>query len=286
MGRAGNYNRDVVRDIKQQLRDLGVAPSKERGQNFLVDSSVIDEIVGLGRLSGAEKVLEIGGGLGVLTAELAAVAADLTVVEIEPAFCNLLRERHPGLKVICEDIRRVDLSTIGGNLVVYGNLPYSLSTEIVFHLLNSGEYIDRAVLLLQKEFAARMAAAPGSRTYGALSVACHYRADVRLGPVVPAESFSPVPRVNSQVVTLRLLPEPRITAVDHFWLQRTVQACFFKRRKKLVNSIIASQMFSELDIYAVLQEAEIAPECRAEMLTIEEFGRIAAAFEAQLSSGE
>jgi 16S rRNA (adenine1518-N6/adenine1519-N6)-dimethyltransferase len=264
--------------LKRTLRRVGVKPSKELGQNFLIDANVIDQIMQFGRPSASDTVVEIGPGLGALTDELIEATEDFSVIEIEPAFCRYLRERHENLTIHEQDVRFFDFSTLGDDLVVFGNLPYSFSSPIIFHLISHAASIQRAILLLQKEFVQRVAASPGGRIYGALSVACQLYADVRTGPIVYPGSFHPPPTVDSQLLELRFLKEPRVPGVDPFWFQRSVQACFYRRRRKLLNSVKASKMFADIDIEDALREAGVDPEARAETLSLEVYGKISECF--------
>ena len=260
--------------VKSKLRDLNVRPKKERGQNFLTDASALDAILQFGGPTKEDKIVEIGPGLGALTNALVRFGP-LTVIEIEEELCRGLSQKYPDIDIINEDVRKVDFSQIGAGLLVFGNLPYSFSTDIVFHLVDNSKSIKRAVLLLQKEFAERMAASPGGRDYGVLSISAQLWADITLGPVVPGTSFHPTAKVDSQVVQLAFLREPRIkiSDIDHF--KRTVKAAFFKRRKKVVNSIKTSSFFESDKIDSALSVAGIDPERRAETLSIQEFAKLA-----------
>ncbi len=261
---------------KDQLRDLGVAPSKQRGQNFIIEPTVLTQIVEFGAPQRGEQLVEIGPGLGALTERLLAVDPALTVIEIEEQFCRDLKERFPAIRAERADVRGFDFSTLGRELVVFGNLPYSFSTEIIFHLLEHGSVIKRAVLMLQREFAERVAAKPGGREYGAISVNAQLRADLRLGPVISGDCFHPKARVESILMEMRLLKEPRFEVSDLAWFRKVVQASFQLRRKKLKNSLAASGIFKgEQHIVEVLAAAQISPDIRAERLTLEEFARIA-----------
>jgi 16S rRNA (adenine1518-N6/adenine1519-N6)-dimethyltransferase len=264
--------------VKDKLRALAVTPSKGRGQNFIIDPFVVQTIAAFGNPGLRDKIIEIGPGLGALTKELAPYDR-LVLVELEERFCVELKKQFPEAELINADIRTVDLSQFGNNLVVFGNLPYSFSTDIVFHLLAHRSAITRAILLLQKEFVERMAAAPGSRIYGALSVACQLWATVRPGPIVPGASFHPPANVDSQVVELGLQTRPRYEVADPFILSRVVQAAFTRRRKMIKNSLRASKQYPPERIDEALVKAGIGPERRPEMLSIEEFARLAEALE-------
>ena len=256
--------------IKRKLSDLDVTPSKERGQNFLLDDGIVQDIVEFGGGAKDLDVLEIGPGLGALTAHLHGFRS-LTLIELEQRFCDELLKKYPSAKIISADVRTIDLGSLGDDLIVFGNLPYSFSTDIVFHLIEHGSHIRHATLLLQREFAERLAAPPGGRDYGRLSVATQMYADVTLGKIVPGSSFHPTTEVESRLVKLSFLKTPRFAIPDKAWFERVVKASFSQRRKKLLNSLKASGFFAPEQIVAALSGSGIDPNRRAETLSISEF---------------
>lgn len=266
----------MTKKVRDVLAELGVRATKERGQNFAIDAEVIDGIVDFGAPRKGDKIVEIGPGLGALTGELARFG-DLILVEIESRFCGELQSRYPTAKIVNADVREVDFSSLGENLVVFGNLPYSFSTDIIFHLLSFSGNIKRAILLLQKEFAERLAAVPGSKAYGTISVNLQLFADLRLGPIFDGSCFHPPTKVQSRVIEVRMLPAPRVPCTDRLWFQRVVHAAFHERRKMLSNSLQSSGLFKGVDIDGVLAACNIDSKRRAETLTLEEFSKLAAA---------
>ncbi len=268
--------------VKQTLRDLNVAPRKERGQNFVIDPGVIQEILAFASPGADEEIVEIGPGLGALTERLRENASSpITVIEIERAFCEELSARFPEIRVMCEDVRRVDLASLGTNLTIFGNLPYSYSTDIVFHLVSHASSLRRAVLLLQREFVERMAADPGSRTYGALSIGCQLWADINEGPVVSGTSFHPPAHVDSRLVELRFFDSPRCHVEDQRWFRSVVRAAFSERRKMLSNSIKGLLRIDAAEARHMLEAAGIDPARRAETLSVEEFARLSNALKSR-----
>lgn len=154
-------------------------------------------------------------------------------------------------------------------------MPYSFSTDIIFHLLDHAPSINRAVLMLQREFAERVAAPPGSRTYGVLSIMTQLRAKARLGPVISGDSFHPRANVESILLELTMLPEPQFGVKDLRWVRKIVQGAFLQRRKKVRNSLRACGLFAtETQLDQVLTDAGIDPNSRAEVLSIEDFARL------------
>lgn len=259
---------------KDRLRDLDVQPSKERGQNFIVDTSVLHSIVQFGHPSAEDKIVEIGPGLGALTKELSRFP-DLTLVEIEEKFCRDLQVHYPDAKIVCADVRTVDFSKLGSNLVVFGNLPYSFSTDIIFHLLSQASVLKRAVLMLQREFAERVAAGPGGRDYGSISINTQLMADMRLGPIIPGTAFHPIANVESRLIELTFLKSPRVAVADPVWFKKVVKASFLQRRRKLLNSLKSSCLVSGEATLEALRAASIDPGRRAETLSIAEFALLA-----------
>ncbi len=260
--------------IKSLLRQLGVQPSKERGQNFLFDSAAIQAIIDFGKPKSEDNLIEIGPGLGALSAELQAVS-ELTVIELEKNFCAHLARAFPKIRIINQDVRLVEFRELGSELVVFGNLPYSFSTEICFHLLYSGDVLKRAILLLQREFAERLAAEPGGRDYGSLSVAARQWATAYLGPVISGSSFYPATKVESRLVELVFLGKPRVELKDSFLFQQVLRAAFFRRRKKILNSMQASKLFDSEKLVEAFHSASLDSDRRAETFSLEEFAGLA-----------
>ncbi len=259
--------------VKDKLQSLNVRPSKKRGQNFVIEPRVIEAIVEFGDPQPEEALVELGPGLGALT-EALADRQYFSVVEIEPSLCEDLRLRFPQIQVIEGDARSFDFSSVGTALTVFGNLPYVFSTDIVFQLLSYSRILTRAVLLLQREFAERLAAEPGGKEYGRLSIACQLRADVRLGPVIDGRSFHPPTEVMSQLVELRFLKEPRVAVPDLVFFEKVVKAAFLKRRKKIINSLNSSGFDDFAALESAFKSSAIDPGRRAETLSIEEFAML------------
>jgi 16S rRNA (adenine1518-N6/adenine1519-N6)-dimethyltransferase len=214
---------------------------KRFGQHFLTDSSVIDAIVRAIAPRPGEALVEIGPGLGAMTQPLLERCGRLTVVELDRDLAARLRQRA-GLDVVESDVLKVDFGALadrlagaGGRLKVVGNLPYNISSPILFHLLPSAHRVDEQVFMLQKEVVDRMAAAPGSKVYGRLSVMLQWRYDIESVLDVPPESFDPPPRVDSAVV--RMTPRPDFAALDLPRFEAMVASAFSQRRKLLRHSL-------------------------------------------------
>jgi 16S rRNA (adenine1518-N6/adenine1519-N6)-dimethyltransferase len=211
---------------------------KRFGQHFLTDDAVIEGIVDAIAPKAGEALVEIGPGLGALTRPLLTRIDHLTVIELDRDLAARLR-REPRLTVIEADVLKADFRAIaaqaGQKLRVVGNLPYNISTPILFHLLDCSEVVVDQHFMLQKEVVERMAAAPGSKDYGRLTVMLQWRYDIEALFDVPPESFDPPPRVDSAVVRMVPLPTPAGLDVDR--LEALVQAAFSQRRKLLRNAL-------------------------------------------------
>ena len=262
---------------KEQLKKLNHRPTKEKGQNFLVDQEVLQDIVNFGAPKGDEKIVEVGPGLGALSDILVSKTENLTLVELEEKFCEHLAGKYPKATIINQDVRFFDFSSVGSDLIVYGNLPYIHSTDIVFHLTTQRASIKRAVLLLQKEFAERMAAEPGSRAFGTLSVGCQVWSKLYLGSIVPPTAFHPKPKVDSRIIAMELVPEGRFGMTEELvpYLRLVLKAAFFKRRKKILNIMEASSMLKKVPIEELLERVLIDKEARAEMISVERWVKLA-----------
>lgn len=259
---------------KDTLLELDVRPSKGRGQNFLTRSDVIDAIVAFAQAPDTSHIVEIGPGTGALTEKIAS-AKRLTLVEIEQKFCSFLQERYPHATICNQDARTTDFSSLGEQLFVFGNIPYSFSTEILFQIIRCRAAISTAVLMVQREFAERVAAGPGGRDYGSLSVAVQVYADVELGPIISGDCFHPPTAVESQVMKLSFLETTRVAIGDPAHFEKVVRGAFAQRRKKVVNSLLSCGRWSKEQIINGLMAAGISPDTRAEQVDIPRFAALA-----------
>ncbi len=256
------------------------------GQHFLRDRAVVDRILELVRPTARDLVVEIGPGRGALTDALAARAGRLLALEIDAALAATLQERFAGagsVEIRQADARLFDYAGLravapdpAGRVLVVGNLPYSVGKPILAALVESGGAIDEMALMLQKEVAERVAAQPGSKTYGALSVLTQVSAAVRLAFSVPPGAFSPPPQVDSAVLYLRLLREPPVPVADPARFGAVVRAAFSQRRKSLANALAAGLAVSAESARRQTAAAGIDPGRRAETLSLAEFARLAA----------
>ncbi|MHB8418681.1 MAG: 16S rRNA (adenine(1518)-N(6)/adenine(1519)-N(6))-dimethyltransferase RsmA [Myxococcales bacterium] len=259
------------------LKAAGLAPKKSWGQNFLADAGTLGRIAEAARVASGDTVIELGAGLGHLTERLLATGARVIAVERDRDLAALLRRELPAAEVVEANAATVAFRELaGGPSVVVGNLPYHLSSRILFHCLGQRADMHRMVFTLQAEFADRLAAGPGSRTYGTLSVSAQALCRVQRLFTLPAGAFHPVPAVDSAVVLLEPLAVPRVRLAGTSAFEKTVRAAFGQRRKTLQNSLAGAGL---TEVPAALAEAGLDGRRRAETLTVEELGRLAEALE-------
>ena len=264
-------SREVTTHI---LKAFGLRMSKKLGQNFLIDARIVQGIVDAAEIQPGDRVLEIGPGIGTLTQGLAEAGADVTAVELDKKLPAVLKETlkaYDNVRIVPGDILKVNIPEImgEGSFKVAANLPYYITTPILMTLLER-----------QKEVAERMTARPGSRIYGALSVAVQYYTEPEIVLDVPPRSFIPAPEVMSVVVSCRVRKEPAVKVSDEKLFFRVVKAAFGQRRKTLVNALKGGG-FPKEAVRDALETSGIDPTRRGETLTLAEFGRLADAFAAQ-----
>lgn len=262
---------DHPRDI---LKRLGLSPKHSWGQNFLSDEGVLERIAEEALLRPGEPCVELGPGLGHLTHYLLASGAKVTAVERDRDMVRALNEqRFEGLTVVEGNAAETDFAKVANaeQVVVVGNLPYHLSSPILFEVLDQVDHVPRAVFTLQKEVVDRLAAEPGNRDYGILTVMLGLRFRVENVFDVPAHLFHPPPKVDSAVLKLTRLEKPRAEVKDELRFRKVVKAGFAQRRKTLSNSLKSDKT---LNWDGVLERASIDGSRRAETLSVEEFAAI------------
>jgi len=228
------------RDTGRQMAESGVVPRKSRGQNFLTDERVADRHVSFADIRPGESVLEVGPGLGILTDRLLEASDSVTAIEVDPKLAEYMRNRHgERLRLLEGDALEMEFPPFD---VFVSNLPYSISTPIIFKLL---EYpFRRAVVMLQKEFAERMVAQRGELDYSRLSVNVYYRAECRLLETVPASRFKPRPKVDSALVEIVPRPSPFPVQDEDMFLE-VVDRCFQHRRKKIRTALRTHELMPD-----------------------------------------
>lgn len=270
-------------DIRQLADQLGVRPTKQRGQNFVIDPNTIRRIVGLAGLDGTEHVLEVGPGLGSLTLGLLDEASRLTAVEIDatladhlPATVQRMRpQRADGLSVLQQDALRLTADDVDAPQVLVANLPYNVAVPVVLHLLQVLPSLTKGLIMVQEEVADRLAAGPGSKIYGVPSAKIAWDTDTRKVGVVSTKVFWPEPRVSSGLVRFQRRT-PVSSSVQREQVFTVIDAAFAQRRKTL-RAALARLAGSGEQAAAALQTAGIDPGARGETLDVTAFARIAAA---------
>jgi len=258
-------------------------PRKRFGQHFLVDGNIVGKIIRAAGVRPGEHVLEIGPGRGALTGPLLDAGALVTAVEVDRDLAAGLERRFSGadgFELVCADALDFDFLDLarrkGQRLKVVANLPYNISGPMTARLLDQREAFSLMVLMYQKEVAARLTAAPGTRDYGSLSVIAQVYTDVKKEFDVPPGCFRPPPKVSSTVVSMRVLDGPRVPVPDPAFFARVVRSAFGQRRKTLANALGALGL-GKPAVAAALAECSIDPARRGETLTLAEFSALASA---------
>jgi 16S rRNA (adenine1518-N6/adenine1519-N6)-dimethyltransferase len=250
---------------------------KSLGQHFLNDPRALERIVDALQLSGTETVLEIGPGRGALTDRLVAHARRLVLIEYDRALVSLLRDRYassPSVEVVEADVLTTKLGALAnGPYVLVGNVPYYITTPILFHALEPPR-ADRAVYLVQREVADRVVAKPGSRVYGALSVNVQALAHPELVAAVPAGAFKPPPKVESAIVRITPRERPTITPAEEIPFRKLVQAAFGMRRKQMRRIVRSLAAIDAARAETVLHAASVDPDARPETLSPDAFASL------------
>lgn len=272
--------------LMQELRSRGVSPKRALGQHFLVDQGIAQKIVRLADLGPEDCVIEIGPGMGVLTFLMLPHVKQVVAVELDQGMVEWLREKGQGmisLTIVRQDALGFDFTTAakaaGRRLKVVANLPYNISTPVIFRLLEGRLFFSHLTLMLQREVAERIIASPGSKAYGPLSIFTQLYTSPKIMMRVPPEAFYPRPKVESALVGFEILERPRIAINDDGFFQKVVRASFAQRRKTICNSLKNSSLSigSGKEIEAALLAAGIDPRRRAETLDLTEFQRLAEA---------
>lgn len=258
---------------------------KKFGQNFLIDGHVLDKIIDGAGVTKDDMVLEIGPGIGTMTQYLAEAAGKVVAVEIDRNLLPILQETladYDNVKVIHADVLSLDLEKLvqeengGRPIKVVANLPYYITTPIIMALFEQHVPLANVTVMVQKEVAARMKSGPGSKDYGALSLAVQYYAEPYIVANVPCNCFMPRPNVDSAVIRLTRYKEPPVQVKDEKMLFKIIRASFNQRRKTLQNGLNNSSElnFTKDQIAAAIAEAGFSPSVRGEALTLEQFAKL------------
>ena len=275
------------RTIKEIASKFNFSFSKGLGQNFLLDSSVLDDIAYAAEIE--DGVLEIGPGFGVLTKRLAEEGKKVVAVEVDkrliPVLDYTLAEFN-NVTVVEKDILKTDVHRLiedefgSKKISIAANLPYYITTPIITKLIEEKLPIKNIVVMVQKEVAQRICALPGKKDYGAISVLCRYYTEPSMVTIVPARSFYPAPKVDSAVICMKVLDAPSVAVEDEKMFFRIVKAAFAQRRKTLLNCLSSEFDADKQVISSILENAGINPGIRGEKLAVEEFAKISDIFTA------
>ena len=266
---------------RELLAGWNIRAKRKLGQVFLADKNIAAMIIARAGVSPQDIVLEIGAGLGALTLPAAQVASRVKAVEKDAQLAELLSAElllHAvsNVEIVRQDFLELDLAAIAREhpkpLLVMGNLPYNISSQILVKLIHCRDLISRAILMFQKELAQRLTAIPGTRNYGRLTVMIQYCANIRSVAVVPATAFFPKPKIDSEVLEIEFLPLKNRNPAEEKFLFAVIKAAFGRRRKTVANSLTGSELnlTKEMALDA-LAKGGIDPLRRAETLTVEEY---------------
>ncbi len=270
--------------IKEIIHKHGFRFSKSLGQNFLIDGNIIDNICDGSDINSQDEILEIGPGIGTLTQGLCKRAKKVLAVELDKRLIPILEDTlsiYKNLEIINGDILKIDLEKLlkekfeNEKIKVVANLPYYITTPIIMKLLEERLNIEKIVVMVQKEVAERMKAKPGSKDYGALSIATQYYSKPQIIVNVPKNVFMPRPNVDSSVILFDVYDKPPIEVLDEKLMFMVVKAAFGKRRKTLSNSLSSGNLgISKKQVVEVLNMVNINPKLRGEVLDIKDFAKI------------
>ena len=262
---------------------------KKFGQNFLIDTHVLDKIISAAEIKKDDLVVEIGPGIGTMTQYLACAAREVVAIEIDKMLIPILKDTlsaYDNVTIINEDVLKVDLKKLaeeknGGRPVkVVANLPYYITTPIIMGLFENHVPLHSITIMVQKEVADRMRMGPGTKDYGALSLAVQYYAEPYLVANVPQNCFMPRPKIGSAVIKLTVHEKPPVTVRDEKLMFKLIRASFNQRRKTLANGLNNSPelCYSKDQIAAAIEKLGTSPSIRGEALTLEEFAKLADIF--------
>ncbi|HSS31380.1 MAG TPA: 16S rRNA (adenine(1518)-N(6)/adenine(1519)-N(6))-dimethyltransferase RsmA [Nitrospiraceae bacterium] len=248
-------------------------PIKRLGQHFLIDPNIVRKILALAELNTSDHVLEIGPGRGILTEALCRAAGRVTAIEVDPrlhAYLGSKQSGFPNVELVCEDALIYPVENLPMGTVVVANLPYYISTPLLFRLLDQRDRFPRMVLMLQNEVADRLVAKPDGSDYGVLSVMAQYAAEITKAFRVSAHCFRPRPEVGSAVVLLRTKERRTLSPEEEPKFAALVKASFAHRRKTLINSL-KDEGYDQKSVTEALQSLNLLPTARAEILSVAQF---------------
>jgi 16S rRNA (adenine1518-N6/adenine1519-N6)-dimethyltransferase len=270
--------------IREEMKIYGLFPKKRLSQHFLVDRNILNKVIRTAQVDKGDIVLEIGPGLGEMTIELVKKAKRVIAIEIDPKLVEILKKKvisYPNVGVVKGDILKVDFHKLLHQekvpVKVVANLPYQISTPLLFRFIESRKLFSTLTLMLQKEVAERMVASPGSKAYGPLSIFIQLFSDLSIRFFVKPSAFFPPPKVESAVIHMILRERPVLELGDERWFKKVVKGCFSYRRKTLINALRHSELSLPKAVEERMERIGIDLRRRPETLTVQEFACLAEA---------
>ena len=275
-------NMDLTR-LKQIWKENGFSPNKKLGQNFLIDKNVRDKILKSLPLEKDTALIEVGAGFGVMSFSLADKCGTLFAVEKDERICRIMRplfDRKKNIKFIQGDILDLDISALitdARKVIVYGNIPYCITTPLIAKIIDQRQHIDTFYLVLQEEVADRVIAPPGSKTYGALSCFTQFYTKGTKLFRIKKNSFYPKPKVESSLLELKILRSPSIKVKNAELMFKIIRKAFSQRRKKIINPLSDSEFpgIEKSKWEEILKKCQIPPRARAETLALKDYAKLA-----------
>ena len=268
--------------IRKELAEYGLFPKKGLGQHFLIDRNILNKIIRTAQVNEKDIVLEVGPGLGEMTVELAKKAKKVIAVEIDPKLLEVLKKKvmdYPNVEVVKGDILKLNFDKLlhqGKGLVkVVANLPYQISTPLLFRFIESRHLFFTLTLMLQKEVAERMVASPGGKDYGRLSIFVQLASNISISFFIKSTAFFPPPKVESAVIHITWKEKPIVEIKDEEWFKKIVKGCFGYRRKTLTNALKHSGLPLPPDMELRIKNVGIDLRRRPETLSIQELASLA-----------
>jgi len=268
--------------IKRELSEYGLTPKKRWGQHFLVDRNILSKVIRTAELERGDVILEIGPGMGVMTLALAPQVKKVIAVEIDRELVKILKEKtadFSNVMVIEGDILKISFEELyrqgHQQLKVVANLPYQISTPLLFGFIESRDLFSTLTLMLQREVAERMIASPGGKDYGPLSIFTQSVSDLSIQFYIKPSAFFPPPKVESAVIHMVWKERPLVRGEEEGWFKKVVKGCFGYRRKRLINALRHADLLLPEDLEKRIEKIGIDSQRRPETLTIQEFARLA-----------
>jgi 16S rRNA (adenine1518-N6/adenine1519-N6)-dimethyltransferase len=268
--------------IRRELSEYGLTPRKRWGQHFLVDRNILNKVVRTAKLEKEDVILEIGPGMGEMTLALARQAKKVIAVEIDRELVKILKEKtadFSNITVIEGDILKISFEELyrqgHQQLKVVANLPYQISTPLLFRFIESKGLFSALTLMLQREVAIRMIASPGGKDFGPLSIFTQSVSDLSIQFYIKPSAFFPPPKVESAVIRMKWKERPLVRPDEEVWFRKVVKGCFSYRRKRLINALRHADLLLPEDLEKRIEKIGIDSQRRPETFTIQEFARLA-----------